>query len=134
MGFEPTGDVRVRQAKYFTLLCAGLNVLGWGLIIGLRLVGPRSVPLFVGLHWWTPLLSLGIAMLYAIASWGIGRRDPRAGVLALALFGWRLIGLVLSAHPWRAGAFASVAIGIIGVVLVLRAAGPLRLRFPRPVA
>ncbi len=134
MGFVPTDHVRVRQAQNFTLLCAGLNVLGWGLIIGLRVVGPRSVPLFIGLHWWTSLVSLGIAMLYAIAGWGIGRRDPRAGLLALALFSWRLIGLILAAHPWRAGAFASVAIGIIGVMLVLRAATPLRLRFPRPVA
>lgn len=130
----PTEDVRVQQAQTFTLLCAGVGVLPWGFVLGLRILGPRSIPLSVGLHWWTLLASIGITLLYAIAGWGIGRRDPRAGFLALALFSWRLIGLAFTQHPLRVGALLTVGIGIVGIVLVLRAAQPLRLRLSRPVA
>ena len=126
--------MRIRHARDFTMLCAGLGVLGWLFFAGLRLLGPRSVPFLLGLNWWTPLASLGITFLYAVAAYGMGRREYRAGLLALALYGWRLLSISSSTHPFRVGVLINLAVGIIGITLVLRAAGPLRLRFPRPVA
>jgi hypothetical protein len=86
-----------------------------------------AVPLFS--HWWSPALSGLLTILYGIAGWGIGRRDPRAVGLALALFGWRILGAVLAGHLVS----VDTLIGLLGIGLVLRAAQSLGSSSPRPV-
>jgi len=133
MGFVPGTNVRIRHARAFTMFCAGWIVFGWLVFAGLRLLGSHSVPFMLGLNWWTPLAGLGIAFLYAVAAHGIGRRDSRAGLLALALYGWRLLNVASAGHLFSVGVLVNLTVGVIGITLVLRAAGPLRLRLPRPV-
>jgi hypothetical protein len=125
--------VRIRHARDFTMFCAGWGVFGWLLFVGLRVLRPRPVPFMAGLTWWTPLESLGIACFYAVAAHGIERRDSRAGLLALTLYGWRLLNIAPARHLFRVGVLVNLAISVIGITLVLRAAGPLRLRLSRPV-
>lgn len=133
MGFVPGTNERISHARNFTTFCATLGVLGWLFVAGLRVLSPRPVPFMLGLNWWTPLASLGSTFLYAVAAHGIGRRDSRAGLLALALHGWRLLSIAAARHLFRVGVLVNLAVGVIGITLVLSAAGPLRLRCPRTV-
>jgi hypothetical protein len=130
MGFVPGDDPRVRHARDYTFVCCGLGVLSWALLALTRGVGIWNAAVPQLLHWWTPVLGGLSTILYGVAGWGIGRRDPRAAALALALFGWRILSAMLTGRPLS----ISTAIGLLGIGLIVRAAQPLGLPSRRTVA
>jgi hypothetical protein len=137
MGYVRGDDPRISQAKLYTNLPCVMSLGGAALLAiaaTLHLISING-PLYA--RWWQPVLSAVFAVLYGIAGWRIGHRDPRGGWLALALFGWRLAADLWTGHLVTVGALYAT----IGILLIWRAAEPLRLRaarvppaFRRPVA
>lgn len=127
MGHVRGHDARISHARLFTLLPCIVGLGGASLLavaVALHLISING-PLYT--RWWQPVLGALVAVLYGIAGWRIGRRDPRGGWLALALFGWRLAADLWTGHLVSVGALYAT----IGMLLIWRAAEPLRLRAPR---
>lgn len=118
---------RVRDARDYALFC---GVFGWVVVTAFRMLRfwNPAVPLFP--HWWSAILSGLVTVLYLIAGWGMGRRERSAAVLALALFSWRVLGGFIGGHPLT----ISTVMGLLGIVVVLRAAKPLGRSLSCPVA
>ena len=132
MGFVPNEYAPVRLAQQVTLFFFVTAAARWVLVLILTLFGPLHVPQLAGLRGWSPLISLVFTALYGVASWGLARRDLRAGYLTLGLFSWSLFHLILRAPKAGMGSLLSAVISVACIVVAVRAIRALRLRAPRP--
>ncbi len=130
LGYAPAPNRQIRQAQLYSYANSIVGAASWGLLAIARATGiwNAAVPLYS--NWWTPVLSGLVVVGYAVAGWRLGRRDPRGALLALGLFAWSATVPILTGHVLN----LRVALALIGIVLIARAAGPLHLTSTRPVA
>lgn len=129
LGYSPAPNPQIRQAQLYSYANSIIGVGSWVLLAIARATGiwNAAVPLYA--NWWTPVRSGLVIVGYAVAGWRLGRRDPRGALLALGLFAWSAAAPILTGHVLN----LRVALALIGIVLIVRAAGPLHLISARPV-